>query len=154
MDRSEKINVIAQFPSDLEKLVGDLTPQQLTATPIKDEWSIAQIVHHCSDSHINSYVRCKLIATEDQPTLKPYDETVWATFADATDSDLCATVSLLTGLHARWTTFWQNLGETDWSRTGYHPGDDRHVSLADQLDLYVAHCEAHINQIKRNLEAL
>jgi hypothetical protein len=36
---------------------------------------------------MNSYIRCKLIATEDEPLLKPYDQDRWAEFADASPFD-------------------------------------------------------------------
>jgi hypothetical protein len=31
------------------------------------------------DSHLNAYIRFKWAITEDAPTIKPYDETAWAT---------------------------------------------------------------------------
>ena len=76
--RAEAIEKIRRLPQQLEELISGLSPQQLTAKPLPNEWTVAQNVHHIADSHINSYVRCKLMATEDNPTLKPYDEGAWA----------------------------------------------------------------------------
>ena len=154
MNRQEQIDVIRAFPTRLEAIVGELRRAQISAIPIDNEWSIAQNVHHCADSHMNSYVRCKLMATEDNPTLKPYDEVAWAQFADSNTTDLSNTFALLRGLHARWADFWESLGDDDWARTGYHPGNDATVTLADQLEGYVRHCNAHIDQIQRNLKAM
>jgi hypothetical protein len=45
-------------------------------------WTITQVVHHCADSHINSYMRFKLALTENVPTIKPYEESLWAELPD------------------------------------------------------------------------
>jgi hypothetical protein len=44
---------------------------------------VRQIVHHVPDSHMNSYIRFKFALTEHEPTIKPYDESIWAEFVDA-----------------------------------------------------------------------
>ena len=80
--RREAVEKIRRLPQQLEELVAELAPEELTARPLADEWTVAQNVHHLVDSHINSYVRCKLMATEENPTLKPYDEGAWARLAD------------------------------------------------------------------------
>jgi uncharacterized damage-inducible protein DinB len=102
---------------------------------------------------MNSYVRCKLMATEDNPPLKPYDEAAWATFVDANSADLTATFELLRGLHARWVIFWETLPDDAWTRTGMHQASGP-VTLAEQLQLYVNHGNAHLAQIKRTLAAM
>lgn len=152
-DRQALIEKIRDFPAELEALVAGLTAVQLTTPAPDGEWTIAQNVHHLPDSHMNSYIRCKLIATEDNPTLKPYDEKVWSQFADASGPDLANSLALLQALHARWVIFWQNLPAEAWARTGYHPENKVTVTLDDMLRDYVAHGEAHLAQIRRTLAA-
>ena len=150
--RKEAIEKIRRLPQQVEDLVAGLSPQHLTAKPLPNEWTVAQNVHHLADSHINSYVRCKLMATEDNPTLKPYDEAAWARFADGSSADLSDSLALLKALHARWVHFWETLPEEAWQRTGLHPQSGE-VTLARQLELYVSHGEAHLDQIRRTLAA-
>ena len=150
--RREAIEKIRRLPQQLEELVAELAPEELTARPLADEWTVAQNVHHLVDSHINSYVRCKLMATEENPTLKPYDEGAWARLADGSSADLSDSLTLLKALHARWLQFWEKLPEEAWQRTGLHP-ESGAVTLARQLDLYAAHGEAHLDQIRRTLAA-
>ncbi len=64
LERQNLIQKIAQLPDQVAELVAPLSPAQLVARPLMPEWSVAQNVHHLVDSHMNSYVRCKLIATE------------------------------------------------------------------------------------------
>ena len=150
--REAAIEKIRRLPQQVEELVSGLSPQELTAKPLADEWTVAQNVHHIADSHINSYVRCKLMATEDNPTLKPYDEGAWALLADGSSDDLSDSIALLKALHARWVQFWENLPDDAWQRTGMHP-ESGAVTLARQLELYVEHGEAHLDQIRRTLAA-
>jgi len=151
-DREEAIEKIRRLPQQVEELITGLSPQELTAQPLPNEWTVAQNVHHIADSHINSYVRCKLMATEDNPTLKPYDEGAWALLSDGSNAELSDSLALLKALHARWVIFWENLPEDAWQRTGQHP-ESGAVTLARQLELYVEHGEAHLDQIRRTLAA-
>lgn len=151
-ERSILIEKIRRLPGQIVALVTGLSDAQLTSHPLAGEWSVAQNVHHLADSHINSYIRCKLIATEDHPTLKPYDQDVWAALTDASGPDVAVSLALLTALHGRWVVFWENLPDNAWTRTGFHP-EAGTVTLDDQLRLYAAHGESHIDQITRTLAA-
>jgi hypothetical protein len=146
------IGHIRDLPDQVATLVQDLSPAQLTTPYLAGEWTVAQNVHHLADSHMHSYLRCKLIATEDQPPLKPYDQDRWATFADATDGDVTVSVTLLRSLHRRWVTFWDHLPDAAWQRTGDHP-EHGLVSLERQLQLYAAHGLGHLDQMTRTLAA-
>lgn len=146
------IDKIRHLPAQLEELVMGLSVPQLTTHLLANEWTVAQNVHHLADSHMNSYIRCKLILTEENPTLKPYDQDAWAALPDAQSADLATSLMLLKQLHTRWVTFWETLPEEAWDRTGFHPQNGS-VTLADQLRSYAAHGDAHIEQITRTLAA-
>ena len=146
------IDKIRRLPGQIAELVEGLTDAQLTTRPLAGEWSVAQNVHHLADSHMNSYIRCKLIATEDHPTLKPYAQEIWAELADASGPEVAVSLALLTALHSRWVVFWEKLPVDAWSRTGFHPVNGN-VSLDDLLESYAAHGESHIEQITRTLAA-
>ena len=151
-DRAGLIGKIRALPGEVERLVAGLTPEQLTTAYLPGEWTVAQNVHHLVDSHLNSYIRCKLIATEDGPPLKPYDQDRWAVLADASQADIADSLALLRHLHARWVVFWESLGEAEWARSGFHP-ESGEVSLSTQLRLYAEHGEGHLEQIARTLGA-
>lgn len=150
-ERTQMIDAIRSLPGEVEALVDGLDEAQLTARPIPGEWSIAQNVHHLVDSHINSYVRCKLMATEERPAFRPYDEAAWAELPDASSPDLSYSLAMLRALHTRWALFWESLTFEQWQRTGYHPADNAVVTLERQLQLYVQHGRAHLAQMRRNL---
>ena len=149
-DRAGLIGKIRALPGEVERLVAGVTPEQLTTAYLPGEWTVAQNVHHLVDSHLNSYIRCKLIATEEQPLLKPYDQDRWAVLADASQADIADSLAMLRHLHVRWVVFWESLDEDEWSRTGFHP-ETGAVSLTTQLRLYAEHGEGHLEQITRTL---
>lgn len=151
-ERLKLIDKIRHLPAHVEELVIGLSVPELTTHFIAHEWTVAQNVHHLADSHMNSYIRCKLILTEENPTLKPYDQDAWAALPDAQSADLATSLTLLKQLHTRWVTFWETLPEDAWRRTGFHP-ENGTVTLEDQLRSYAAHGEGHIDQIMRTLAA-
>ena len=151
-ERQTAIARVSALPEQVSDLVEGLSAEQLTTAYDEGEWTIAQNIHHLCDSHMNSYLRCKLMATEEQPSLKPYDQDKWAELPDASTADLAASLALLSGLHARWVLFWESLSDDEWSRTGLH-ASGRVVTLEDQLSLYAWHGEAHLDQMQRVLTA-
>ena len=148
----ELLDQLERLPIQLEHLVTGLTPVRLTTHFLAGEWTVAQNVHHLADSHMNAYLRCKLILTEEDPSLKPYDQDRWATLPDAGDANLSTSLHLLQALHTRWVQFFRTLDGVDWMRAGRHP-EHGAVTLADQLRLYAGHGLAHIDQIRRTLAA-
>lgn len=152
MNRQALIDEIRAVPGHIEQIIAGLSAEQLTTASLPGEWTVAQIVHHIADSHLNSYVRCKLMATEENPTLRPYDEKAWALLPDGSSPDLSYSLALLRSLHTRWVIFWENLGELDWQRTGFHP-ESGTLTLERQLEIYVQHGRDHLDQIRRTLAA-
>ncbi len=151
-ERSRMIATIRNFPGQLEDLVKNLSPEQLTARPLAGEWSVAQNVHHLVDSHVNAYIRFKLMMTEDNPTLLGYDQDKWAELPDASRADLGYSLTILRGLHTRWAAFLDHLHENDWKRGGTHT-ENGPVTIGEMLITYHNHCNAHIDQIERTLAA-
>ena len=58
---------------------------------------------------MNAYVRVKLALTEDEPTIKPYEQARWAELIDGRTAPPEVSLSLLDSLHARWTMLLKSL---------------------------------------------
>ena len=82
-DINNWIEIIEEFPSKLKNQVEELINTDLQRTYRPNGWTIAQVVNHCADSHMNSFIRFKLALTEDSPTIKPYFEDRWAELPDS-----------------------------------------------------------------------
>ncbi|HEU5097413.1 MAG TPA: putative metal-dependent hydrolase [Roseiflexaceae bacterium] len=150
--RRELIEKIRDLPMRLRERVSGLTDTQLTTHFLASEWTVAQNVHHLADSHMNSFIRTRLILTEERPPLKPYDQDRWAELADSGTTALEESLSILEGLHQRWVRLFESLGEADWLRAGLHP-EIGEVTVDDILRIYAAHGEGHLDQIERTLAA-
>jgi hypothetical protein len=105
-----------------------------------------QLVHHLCDANINSYIRFKLAATEEEPTVKVWDQTLWAGLVDARTAPVEVSLSLLDSLHIRWVTFLHSLTEADLARTFHHP-ETGVVTLEKNIHSYSWHCRHHTAQI-------
>jgi hypothetical protein len=150
--RREMIHTIRTFPKKLRKRVDGLSAAQMKTHYLPDEWTIAQNVHHLADSHMNSFIRLKLILTENNPALKPYDQVLWAEQPDGDNIHIETSLQLLDGLHARWATLFESLSHEQRRRTGIHP-ETGVITPDDLLRAYANHCDAHIDQITRTLHA-
>ena len=103
--RRQHVAEIAACPRELRRAVAGLTQAQLD-TPYRDGgWTVRQVVHHVPDSHMNAYIRHKLAATEDLPTIRPYREAAWAELPDGKSGDIEVSLQLLEAVHERWHRF-------------------------------------------------
>ncbi|HEX5423402.1 MAG TPA: bacillithiol transferase BstA [Candidatus Acidoferrales bacterium] len=143
--RTPLISAIAEAPAKLRQAVAGLTEQQLDTPYRPGGWTVRQVVHHLPDSHMNSVVRFKLALTEDEPTIKPYDEALWAKLPDAKGA-VEPSLVLLESLHTRWITLLDSLSPSDWKRTVRHP-EMGIVSLDGLLQMYAWHGRHHVAHI-------
>jgi len=144
--RDDKIQRIEQLPGDLARTVAGLTDAQLDTPYRAGGWTVRQVVHHLADSHINAYMRVKLLLTEDTPTIKPYDQDGWAALADARTLPVFVSLALLGPLHVRFAAAFRDAKPGDWGRTAIHP-DWGPLSLHQFLDEYARHGHHHLEQI-------
>lgn len=138
---------ITEAPARLRAAVHGLTNEQFD-TPYRPEgWTVRQVVHHIPDSHLNAYVRFKLALTEDNPTIKPYEEALWADLADTKGTQVGVSLMLLEALHRRWIVLLKSLTAEQWSRTYFHPQQQKTMRLDHVLALYAWHGKHHVGHI-------
>jgi hypothetical protein len=151
-EREQMIRKIEILPLQIAKLVEGLGDEQLSTHYMAGEWNVAQNVHHLADSHLNSFIRLKLLLTEENPTIKPYNQELWAATPDGDNLAVQDSLMLLQGLHRRWVRLLRSLNDEQWRRTGIHP-ESGPITPESLLRTYSAHGEAHIDQIQRTLAA-
>jgi DinB superfamily len=140
------IATLAALPDNLRSAVYGLTASQLETPYREGGWTVRQLVHHIADSHMNAYIRMRLALTEDWPTIKPYDEKLWADLSDAAKAPIDLSLELLDGLHARWVILLRSLAEDQWQRGYMHPENGRQ-SVAEAVGLYDWHSRHHVAHI-------
>jgi len=118
-DYPKLITAIAEAPVALRSAVAGLTRDQLEARYRPGGWTVKQVVHHVPDSHLNAYTRFKLALTENEPTIKPYDEAAWAELPDSRKVPMEVSLDLLDALHLRWVALLRSMDTADFNR-GLH----------------------------------
>lgn len=141
------IDQVAAAPEVLRAAVQGLDETQLETPYREGGWTLRQVTHHVPDSHLNAYVRFRLALTEDAPTIKAYDESLWAELPDARSGSIDVSLLLLEHLHERWVRLLRELTKADFARTFRHPQAAAPTSLARTLGLYAWHGRHHPAQI-------
>lgn len=144
--RRRYIDEIEQAPAHLRTAVAGLTGDQLDTPYRTGGWTVRQVAHHVPDSHLNSYLRFKLALTEDEPTIKPYDQSRWAELGDVRMAPVETSLVLLESLHHRWVSLLRSLSDADFARTFRHP-EIGIVRLDKNLALYAWHGRHHVAHI-------
>ena len=140
------VDEIAAAPAHLRAAVHGLSPQQIDTLYRPGGWTVRQLVHHVPDSHLNSYMRFRLALTEQEPTIKPYDQERWAELPDSRTAPVEVSLSLLESLHERWVVLLRALTPADWKRSFRHP-ELGVVNLEGTAALYAWHGRHHVAHI-------
>jgi hypothetical protein len=151
--RDQWISDIADVPAALREAIRGLEPAQLDTPYREGGWTVRQVIHHLADSHMNAYIRFRLALTEDEPTIKPYKEDLWAELHDAKSSPVEVSLALIDALHHRWTSLMRAMRESDWERAFRHP-ELGLVPLERNAGLYAWHGRhhvAHISGLRRRM---
>ncbi|MGA8762988.1 MAG: putative metal-dependent hydrolase [Candidatus Sulfotelmatobacter sp.] len=144
--RRNLLHDIEEAPNRLRAAVKGLSEEQLD-TPYRTEgWTVRQVVHHVPESHMNAYIRFKLALTEDEPTIKPYEEQLWAELPDVKETPIEVSLAMMDSLHDRWVRVLRLIKPEQWNRTFRHPHLGV-VSLEKNLALYSWHGRHHVAHI-------
>ena len=150
--RQAAIDDIAATPAKVRAAVAGLSDAQLDTPYREGGWTVRQVVHHLVDSHMNAYIRLRFALTENQPTIKPYDENNWANLEDARSAPVEVSLRLLEPLHERWVRLLRSVKTEQFARTLLHP--DVGVKNVDWLlflySWHGKHHTAHITQLRKH----
>ncbi len=145
---ADRIAAIALFPKQARQAIAGLSAEQLNTAYRAGGWTIAQVIHHIADSHLVAFTRMKFVLAEEHPTVKPFNENVWANQADAVSAPVDDSLLILDGLHARMALLLGAQPSASFARRALHPerGD---ITLADLLDIYAWHGSHHLEAIAK-----
>ena len=151
-DIQKWISDISELPQNLNKAARLLSKEQLN-TPYRPEgWTLKQLIHHIADSHMNGLLRFKWALTEDEPTIKAFDE---KQFADLDDSKLAPveiSLDFISALHAKWVILLENMSVSDFEMTFVHPVSGYRFTLKESLAHYSWHGRHHFAQLENLLK--
>jgi hypothetical protein len=140
------IQDIAAAPALLRAAVRGLDDAQLDTPYRPGGWTVRQTVHHVGDSHMNSFIRCRLALTEAEPAVCAYDQTLWAELPDMRKLPVEVSLQLVDALHTRWTAMLRGTAPADFGRAFRHP-EFGVVRLDTNIALYAWHGKHHTAHI-------
>lgn len=146
-DLDRYIKILKDFPGKLKNLVENWNDDQFNTQYREGSWTIRQVINHLADCTMNYYMRFKLALTENNPTVKTFDEQQWAELQDSINIAVKPAFQMLKGIHKRWAYELRCLTNREFERTFHHPDQNRNISLKESLAFCTWHCEHHFAQI-------
>jgi DinB superfamily len=92
-----------------------------------------------------------LALTENEPTIRPYEEGLWAELPDSRETPVEVSLALLEFLHLRWDILLRALQPEDFARRLRHPalGIMTVDNLVHQYAWHGRHHVAHITSLRQ-----
>jgi uncharacterized damage-inducible protein DinB len=153
-ERRAAIDAIAAAPAKLRTAVKGLDDSQLDTPYRPGGWTVRQVVHHVADSHMNAYTRFRLALTEDNPTIKPYDEAAWAELADVGAVPIGVSLDLLDAMHERLVHLLRAMPADAFARKLSHPenGPMTIDALLATYGWHGRHHTAHVTALRERMK--
>lgn len=139
---------IETAPERFQSVAIGLTNEQLDTPYRPDGWTVRQVIHHMPDSHMNSYIRFHWALTEENPTIKAYDEGGWANLSYQSLVPIETSLQLLDLIHTRWVILLRHMNQADFQKTFVHPQSGRTMRLDWVTGLYAWHSKHHLAHIE------
>ncbi len=140
------IMMVEAAPASLRKRLELLSDKDLELSYREGGWTIRQIVHHMSDSHMNMLCRFKLALTEPNPIIKAYNQNLWAELPDY-KLGVESSLFLFEGIQQRFSELLKVMSEEDFNRSYVHPEYHKTFTLSEATQLYAWHGIHHTAQI-------
>ena len=141
------IGRIQSLPGRIETLINNFSQKQFDTVYRDGGWTARQVVHHVSDSHMNAYIRFKWALTETTPTIKAYDEKLWAETPDV-KLDPKISLNILKALHPKWTALLSSMTAEDLKKEYIHPETKKINRLDRIVAMYAWHGDHHLGHLK------
>ena len=143
----ERLMAIMFLPKELENAIQNLDEYQIETPYRPDGWTVKQLINHIADSHMNAFIRFKLGLTEENPTIKTYNQDAWVNLNDTKIVPINVSITLVHALHARWAALLNGISSADLERTVFHPEQKKEITLWHMLGLYACHGKHHVKHI-------
>jgi uncharacterized damage-inducible protein DinB len=141
-ERPGLIAIVEGAPARFREAVKGLDDAQLDTPYRPGGWTVRQTVHHVAESHMQAFSRFRWALTEDNPSVKAYDEAKWAELHDSKTLPVEVSITLLDALHTRWVDLLRSMTESEYGRTMEH-SQLGPLRLDRVLGLYAWHTRHH-----------
>ncbi|GKU78499.1 YfiT family bacillithiol transferase [Paenibacillus sp. L3-i20] len=147
VQKDKWITEVEKLPAQLKLAIDGLTEEQLDTAYRLEGWTVRQVVHHIADASINCFSRFKLALTEENPTIKPFNEEGWAITADSLDASPEISLLIIDGIYARWALLLRSMDRAHFEKQFYHPERGSQLKLSYFLGFVAWHGKHHVAHI-------
>jgi hypothetical protein len=147
-ETNKAIAEIAELPPKLKQLTALLLGDRLRRSYRPGAWTATQLINHLGDVYINAYMRTKWLLTEDNPTIKTYDENGCALLPDSHYNALDVSIKLIDNIIERWVYLLSNISSDDFKRQLYHPEYQVSIQLDELIVAYRWHGYHHLAHLE------
>lgn len=148
----QAIKVLQLFPEQLKLLTYNLKDEVLDQPYRPGGWTVRQLIHHISDSHHHSYNRLRWALTENNPTIKAYNQDSFASLEDYASAPISWSVAHIEAVHQKLVYILEHLSDEQWERSFVHPETEATLTLKELAWMYSWHSMHHFMQLKNALE--
>lgn len=146
-EREQWLDDIALLPERIRNEIHGCSDDILLIPYREEGWTVRQVIEHLVDSHMNMIIRIKTTLTEDNPTIRPYDQDGWVEAEFQFGTPLELTLDMLENIHEKMVRMYQSLNEEQWKRTFINPESGK-FSLAKSAAFYAWHSNHHLAHIR------
>ncbi len=148
----EPIAVQQATPSQLDRRLRDVAPEELIRRPAPEKWSIAEIVAHLADAELAMGWRLRNMLANPGVALTWWDQAVWAERLGYAQQDASLSAGVFRALRESNLRLLESVPRAGWGECyGVHEVRGRQT-VEEFVRLEAAHDLNHLRQIDRILQ--
>ncbi len=152
LNQRDPIDVMSETATALEQIVRDHSPAVLRRRPFAGKWTANEVMGHLVDSELVYGYRLRLILSEENPSILGTRQDAWVERLRHNEREPAEHVATFRALRGFNLAIWRRLSAEELNRTGLH-NERGAETLAVMLRLMAGHDLAHLDQIRRYIEA-
>ncbi len=153
MDTTSLLQEYAAGPELLADSIAHVPPELFDDIPIRDTWSIRQVICHLADAEIVYANRIKRILIEDNPTLSEWSPDDSITNELCLCRDVSNELNIIGSIRRQIEAILTAQEVECWQRTSVH-SEDGPMTLETVVERITRHIPHHVNFIKAKSGAL
>jgi uncharacterized damage-inducible protein DinB len=146
----DPLELQAQTPELLAKLLAKASHEQITTRPSKDKWSIGEILAHLAEDELATAWRYRQMVEHSGLQLMGFDQDLWARLGDYRSRVPHESLALFRLARNVNLQFLKQITAEQWECCGIHPERGR-ITIKDLAVHMVGHDANHIEQIRKIL---
>jgi hypothetical protein len=150
----QNIALMRAYVLKYKELTQHLSEEDLEKTYREGSWTIRQVVHHVADTHLWHFIRIKQALTEENAVGVFGNVNALSALADSAKAPIADSLQMIESTHNRYAYLFENIAESDFAKTYYHPFRQINVTIPQAIDMTVWHAKHHLGHIEIALKSV